>query len=283
MNHKIKNNLQQTIENMYNSVFLELTQTDDINLQSTIETLTSYVSNEEETASILHLCAEDYVRALMLENPAICQNDFETGMQIIMDDKIQQGKDMKKDAVLTLTFEKNKKVFSTIQIKKLVSLADIAYLLISTLNFGEVYDPIMIINGDVYSIDELKDQHLFDFELSEGSQFHVLFIDEESDIKYTFSASIDKEFESDNENIPFQCIKHGVGGPWLTKQEKAEYAKEVYEEDYLYSLFLYHKMLYERPDLYDELDDDLSNLYELADQMFEEDMTSQEEIPQILN
>lgn len=281
MNHKIKIQLTKTIEDMYHSCFLALTQTDDQSLQHAIYTLVSYMSDKEEQNEILNLCVKDYVQSLIMENPDICDNDFETGMELIIEDKIQQAKDIQKDVVIKFTFEKNKKVFSTLQIKKLMSLSDIIYLLISTLEFDDIYNPFMIIDGEIFHLNELKDKHLFDFNLSKDSQFHIVFVDEDGQYKYAFDGTIEKEFKSEDEDIVFKCIKHGLSGPWMTKQEKADYVHEEYETEYLHSLFIFQKLMYDRPDLFDELDDELSNLNDLADQMFNESVND-DEIPDIL-
>ena len=158
----------------------------------------------------------------------------------------------------------------TITFPKRLPLADMTYFVMSSLDIVCSYDFMINCEGIDYSTEEMQICSIADLCLEKNDMFLLSFFDSETDEFYPVTGKLINE-ELNKKEIELeriQVIEAQNEGPWV---EENEHRTLEEQNDQLVSGFFFNKMFYERPDLFEELENG-KDIEELLFQMIDEEL-----------
>ena len=142
--------------------------------------------------------------------------------------------------------------------------------LMSSLDIVCSYDFMINCDGIDYSMEEMQMCSIADLCLEKNDMFLLSFFDSETDEFYPITGKLlneelnDKEIELER----IQVIETKNDGPWVEENERRSLNEQ---NEQLVSGFFFNKMFYERPDLFEELENG-KDIEELLFQMIDEEL-----------
>ena len=262
----MKKKLQKQIDSM-----MEMTMeaiTNNKKLESALNELFKYAPQDEKHQFVLlYEIANEYLHELLDVDSEFQDCSFEEGIKSCIEEKTDYLKE--RFQICTMQFQLED-ITRTITFPKRLTLADMAYFLMSSLDIVCSYDFIIHCEGIDYTAEEMQICTIADLCLEKNDIFLLSFFDSETDEFYPVTGELIKEEinkkEIDLERI--QIIESQNDGPWVDENEHRTLEEQ---NDQLVSGFFFNKMFYERPDLFEELENG-KDIEELLFQMIDEEL-----------
>ena len=262
----MKKKLQKQMDSM-----MEMTMdaiTNNTKLVPALNELFKYAPKDEKSQFILlHEIANQYLHELLDIDSEFHDYSFEEGIKLCIEEKTNYLKE--RFQVCTIQFQLDD-ITRTIVFPKRLPLADMTYFVMSSLDIVCSYDFMINCEGVDYSMEEMQMCSIANLYLENNDMFLLSFFDSENDEFYPVTGKLLKEElnEKEIELERIQVIESKNDGPWV---EEDEHRSLDEQNDQLVSGFFFNKMFYERPDLFEELENG-KDIEELLFQMIEEDL-----------
>lgn len=262
----MKKKLQKQMDSM-----MEMTMdaiTNNKKLVPALNELFKYAPEDDKYQFILlHEIANQYLHELLDIDSEFHDYSFEEGIKFCIEEKTNYLKE--RFQVCTIQFQLDD-ITRTIVFPKRLPLADMTYFVMSSLDIVCSYDFMINCEGVDYSMEEMQMCSIANLYLENNDMFLLSFFDSENDEFYPVTGKLLKEElnEKEIELERIQVIESKNDGPWL---EEDEHRSLDEQNDQLVSGFFFNKMFYERPDLFEELENG-KDIEELLFQMIEEDL-----------
>lgn len=216
---------------------------------------------------LLHEIANQYLHELLDIDSEFHDYSFEEGIKICIEEKTDYLKE--RFQICTIQFQLED-ITRTITFPKTIPLADMAYFLMSSLDIACYYDFMINCEGIDYSLEEMQMCSIADLCLEKNDMFLLSFFNSETDEFFPVTGKLLKEelSEKEIELERIQVLKAKNDGPWV---EEDEHRTLEEQNDQLVSGFFFNKLFYERPDLFEELENG-KDIEELLFQMVDEDL-----------
>ena len=262
----MKKKLQKQMDSM-----MEMTMdaiTNNKKLVPALNELFKYAPEDDKYQFILlHEIANQYLHELLDIDSEFHDYSFEEGIKLCIEEKTNYLKE--RFQVCTIQFQLDD-ITRTIVFPKRLPLADMTYFVMSSLDIVCSYDFMINCEGVDYSMEEMQMCSIANLYLENNDMFLLSFFDSENDEFYPVTGKLLKEElnEKEIELERIQVIESKNDGPWV---EEDEHRSLDEQNDQLVSGFFFNKMFYERPDLFEELENG-KDIEELLFQMIEEDL-----------
>ena len=262
----MKKKLQKQIDSM-----MEMTMeaiTNNKKLAPALNELFKYAPQDEKHQFVLlYEIANSYLHELLDIDSESQDYSFEEGVRIFIEEKTDYLKE--KFQICTIQFQLED-ITRTFTFPKRLPLADMAYFLMSSLDIVCSYDFIIHCDGIDYTAEEMQFCSIASLCLDENNFFLLSFFDSENNEFYPFTGELIHEElnEKELELERIQIIESQNDGPWVDEDEHRTLEEQ---NDQLVSGFFFNKMFYERPDLFEELENG-KDIEELLFQMIDEEL-----------
>ena len=262
----MKKKLQKQMDSM-----MEMTMdaiTNNKKLVPALNELFKYAPEDDKYQFILlHEIANQYLHELLDIDSEFHDYSFEEGIKLCIEEKTNYLKE--RFQVCTIQFQLDD-ITRTIVFPKRLPLADMTYFVMSSLDIVCSYDFMINCEGVDYSMEEMQMCSIANLYLENNDMFLLSFFDSENDEFFPVTGKLLKEElnEKEIELERIQVIESKNDGPWV---EEDEHRSLDEQNDQLVSGFFFNKMFYERPDLFEELENG-KDIEELLFQMIEEDL-----------
>lgn len=262
----MKKKLEKQIDAMMEMTLDAITKNKQ--LEPVLNELFHYAPDDEEYQFLLlSEIANTYLHALLDYNSELHDCSFEEGIKMCIEEKTDFL--MERFQTCTIQFQLDD-ITRTITFPKRLPLADMAYFLMSSLDIVCSYDFMINCDGIDYSMEEMQMCSIADLCLEKNDMFLLSFFDSETDEFYPITGKLlneelnDKEIELER----IQVIESKNDGPWVEENERRSLNEQ---NEQLVSGFFFNKMFYERPDLFEELENG-KDIEELLFQMIDEEL-----------
>ena len=262
----MKKKLQKQMDSM-----MEMTMdtiTNNKKLVPALNELFKYAPEDDKYQFILlHEIANQYLHELLDIDSEFHDYSFEEGIKLCIEEKTNYLKE--RFQVCTIQFQLDD-ITRTITLPKRLPLADMTYFLMSSLDIACYYDFMINCEGVDYSMEEMQMCSIADLCLEKNDMFLLSFFNSETDEYFPVTWKLineelnDKEIELER----IQVIESKNDGPWV---EEDEHRSLDEQNDQLVSGFFFNKMFYERPDLFEELENG-KDIEELLFEMIDEEL-----------
>ena len=262
----MKKELQKQMDSMMNMTTEAITN--NKKLEHALNELFKYAPQDEKYQFILlHEIANQYLHELLDIDSEFHDYSFEEGIKICIEEKTDYLKE--RFQICTIQFQLDD-ITRTITFPKRLPLADMTYFVMSSLDIVCSYDFMINCEGIDYSTEEMQICSIADLCLEKNDMFLLSFFDSETDEFYPVTGKLINE-ELNKKEIELeriQIIETQNEGPWV---EENEHRTLEEQNDQLVSGFFFNKMFYERPDLFEELENG-KDIEELLFQMIDEEL-----------
>lgn len=262
----MKKELQKQMDSMMNMTMEAITN--NKKLEPALNELFKYAPQDEKYQFILlHEIANQYLHELLDIDSEFHDYSFEEGIKICIEEKADYLKE--RFQICTIQFQLDD-ITRTITFPKRLPLSDMSYFVMSSLDIVCGYDFMINCEGIDYSTEEMQICSIADLCLEKNDMFLLSFFDSETDEFYPVTGKLINE-ELNNKEIELeriQVIETQNEGPWV---EENEHRTLEEQNDQLVSGFFFNKMFYERPDLFEELENG-KDIEELLFQMIDEEL-----------
>lgn len=262
----MKKELQKQMDSMMNMTMEAITN--NKKLEPALNELFKYAPQDEKYQFILlHEIANQYLHELLDIDSEFHDYSFEEGIKICIEEKTDYLKE--RFQICTIQFQLDD-ITRTITFPKRLPLADMTYFVMSSLDIVYSYDFMINCEGIDYSTEEMQICSIADLCLEKNDMFLLSFFDSETDEFYPVTGKLINE-ELNKKEIELeriQVIEAQNEGPWV---EENEHRTLEEQNDQLVSGFFFNKMFYERPDLFEELENG-KDIEELLFQMIDEEL-----------
>lgn len=262
----MKKKLQKQMDSM-----MEMTMdaiTNNTKLVPALNELFKYAPKDEKSQFILlHEIANQYLHELLDIDSEFHDYSFEEGIKICIEEKVDYLKE--RFQICTIQFQLED-ITRTITLPKRLPLADMTYFLMSSLDIACYYDFMINCEGIDYSLEEMQMCSIADLCLEKNDMFLLSFFNSETDEFYPVTGKLINE-ELNNKEIELERIhvlEAKNDGPWVDENEHRTLEEQ---NDQLVSGFFFNKMFYERPDLFEELENG-KDIEELLFEMIDEEL-----------
>ena len=262
----MKKKLQKQMDSM-----MEMTMdaiTNNTKLVPALNELFKYAPKDEKSQFILlHEIANQYLHELLDIDSEFHDYSFEEGIKICIEEKVDYLKE--RFQICTIQFQLED-ITRTITLPKRLPLADMTYFLMSSLDIACYYDFMINCEGIDYSPEEMQMCSIADLCLEKNDMFLLSFFNSETDEFFPVTGKLINE-ELNNKEIELERIhvlEAKNDGPWVDENEHRTLEEQ---NDQLVSGFFFNKMFYERPDLFEELENG-KDIEELLFQMIDEEL-----------
>lgn len=262
----MKKKLQKQMDSM-----MEMTMgaiTNNTKLVPALNELFKYAPKDEKSQFILlHEIANQYLHELLDIDSEFHDYSFEEGIKICIEEKVDYLKE--RFQICTIQFQLED-ITRTITLPKRLPLADMTYFLMSSLDIACYYDFMINCEGIDYSLEEMQMCSIADLCLEKNDMFLLSFFNSETDEFYPVTGKLINE-ELNKKEIELECIhvlEAKNDGPWVDENEHRTLEEQ---NDQLVSGFFFNKMFYERPDLFEELENG-KDIEELLFEMIDEEL-----------
>lgn len=262
----MKKKLQKQMDSM-----MEMTMdaiTNNKKLVPALNELFKYAPKDEKYQFILlHEIANQYLHELLDIDSEFHDYSFEEGIKICIEEKVDYLKE--RFQICTIQFQLED-ITRTITLPKRLPLADMTYFLMSSLDIACYYDFMINCEGIDYSPEEMQMCSIADLCLEKNDMFLLSFFNSETDEFFPVTGKLINE-ELNNKEIELERIhvlEAKNDGPWV---EEDEHRTLEEQNDQLVSGFFFNKMFYERPDLFEELENG-KGIEELLFEMVDEEL-----------
>ena len=262
----MKKKLQKQMDSM-----MEMTMgaiTNNTKLVPALNELFKYAPKDEKSQFILlHEIANQYLHELLDIDSEFHDYSFEEGIKICIEEKVDYLKE--RFQICTIQFQLED-ITRTITLPKRLPLADMTYFLMSSLDIACYYDFMINCEGIDYSPEEMQMCSIADLCLEKNDMFLLSFFNSETDEFYPVTGKLINE-ELNKKEIELECIhvlEAKNDGPWVDENEHRTLEEQ---NDQLVSGFFFNKMFYERPDLFEELENG-KDIEELLFEMIDEEL-----------
>lgn len=262
--------MKKKLQKQMNSM-MEMTMdaiTNNKKLVPALNELFKYAPKDEKSQFILlHEIANQYLHELLDIDSEFHDYSFEEGIKICIEEK----KDYLKERfqICTIQFQLED-ITRTITLPKRLPLADMTYFLMSSLDIACYYDFMINCEGIDYSPEEMQMCSIADLCLEKNDMFLLSFFNSETDEFFPVTGKLINE-ELNNKEIELERIhvlEAKSDGPWVDENEHRTLEEQ---NDQLVSGFFFNKMFYERPDLFEELENG-KDIEELLFEMIDEEL-----------
>lgn len=262
----MKKKLQKQMDSM-----MEMTMdaiTNNTKLVPALNELFKYAPKDEKSQFILlHEIANQYLHELLDIDSKFHDYSFEEGIKICIEEKVDYLKE--RFQICTIQFQLED-ITRTITLPKRLPLADMTYFLMSSLDIACYYDFMINCEGIDYSPEEMQMCSIADLCLEKNDMFLLSFFNSETDEFFPVTGKLINE-ELNNKEIELERIhvlEAKNDGPWVDENEHRTLEEQ---NDQLVSGFFFNKMFYERPDLFEELENG-KDIEELLFEMIDEEL-----------
>lgn len=262
----MKKKLQKQMDSM-----MEMTMdaiTNNTKLVPALNELFKYAPKDEKSQFILlHEIANQYLHELLDIDSEFHDYSFEEGIKICIEEKVDYLKE--RFQICTIQFQLED-ITRTITLPKRLPLADMTYFLMSSLDIACYYDFMINCEGIDYSLEEMQMCSIADLCLEKNDMFLLSFFNSETDKFFPVTGKLINE-ELNNKEIELERIhvlEAKNDGPWVDENEHRTLEEQ---NDQLVSGFFFNKMFYERPDLFEELENG-KDIEELLFEMIDEEL-----------
>ena len=262
----MKKKLQKQMDSM-----MEMTMdaiTNNKKLVPALNELFKYAPKDEKSQFILlHEIANQYLHELLDIDSEFHDYSFEEGIKICIEEKVDYLKE--RFQICTIQFQLED-ITRTITLPKRLPLADMTYFLMSSLDIACYYDFMINCEGIDYSLEEMQMCSIADLCLEKNDMFLLSFFNSETDEYFPVTGKLINE-ELNNKEIELERIhvlEAKNDGPWVDENENRTLEEQ---NDQLVSGFFFNKMFYERPDLFEELENG-KDIEELLFEMIDEEL-----------
>lgn len=262
----MKKKLQKQMDSM-----MEMTMdtiTNNTKLVPALNELFKYAPKDEKSQFILlHEIANQYLHELLDIDSEFHDYSFEEGIKICIEEKVDYLKE--RFQICTIQFQLED-ITRTITLPKRLPLADMTYFLMSSLDIACYYDFMINCEGIDYSLEEMQMCSIADLCLEKNDMFLLSFFNSETDEFFPVTGKLINE-ELNNKEIELERIhvlEAKNDGPWVDENEHRTLEEQ---NDQLVSGFFFNKMFYERPDLFEELENG-KDIEELLFEMIDEEL-----------
>lgn len=262
----MKKKLQKQMDSM-----MEMTMdaiTNNKKLVPALNELFKYAPKDEKSQFILlHEIANQYLHELLDIDSEFHDYSFEEGIKICIEEKTDYLKE--RFQICTIQFQLED-ITRTITLPKRLPLADMTYFLMSSLDIACYYDFMINCEGIDYSPEEMQMCSIADLCLEKNDMFLLSFFNSETDEYFPVTGKLINE-ELNNKEIELERIhvlEAKNDGPWVDENEHRTLEEQ---NDQLVSGFFFNKMFYERPDLFEELENG-KDIEELLFEMIDEEL-----------
>lgn len=262
----MKKKLQKQMDSM-----MEMTMdaiTNNTKLVPALNELFKYAPKDEKSQFILlHEIANQYLHELLDIDSEFHDYSFEEGIKICIEEKTDYLKE--RFQICTIQFQLED-ITRTITLPKRLPLADMTYFLMSSLDIACYYDFMINCEGIDYSLEEMQMCSIADLCLEKNDMFLLSFFNSETDEFFPVTGKLINE-ELNNKEIELERIhvlEAKNDGPWVDENEHRTLEEQ---NDQLVSGFFFNKMFYERPDLFEELENG-KDIEELLFEMIDEEL-----------
>lgn len=262
----MKKKLQKQMDSM-----MEMTMdaiTNNTKLMPALNELFKYAPKDEKSQFILlHEIANQYLHELLDIDSEFHDYSFEEGIKICIEEKVDYLKE--RFQICTIQFQLED-ITRTITLPKRLPLADMTYFLMSSLDIACYYDFMINCEGIDYSPEEMQMCSIADLCLEKNDMFLLSFFNSETDEFFPVTGKLINE-ELNNKEIELERIhvlEAKNDGPWVDENEHRTLEEQ---NDQLVSGFFFNKMFYERPDLFEELENG-KDIEELLFEMIDEEL-----------
>ena len=262
----MKKKLQKQIDSMMEMTIDAITN--NKKLVPALNELFKYAPEDDKYQFILlHEIANQYLHELLDIDSEFHDYSFEEGIKLCIEEKTDYLKE--RFQICTIQFQLED-ITRTITFPKTIPLADMAYFLMSSLDIACYYDFMINCEGIDYSLEEMQMCSIADLCLEKNDMFLLSFFNSETDEFFPITGKLLKEelSEKEIELERIQVLKTKNDGPWV---EEDEHRTLEEQNDQLVSGFFFNKMFYERPDLFEELENG-KDIEELLFQMVDEEL-----------
>ena len=273
----MKRKLQKQMDSM-----MEMTMgaiTNNTKLVPALNELFKYAPKDEKSQFILlHEIANQYLHELLDIDSEFHDYSFEEGIKICIEEKVDYLKE--RFQICTIQFQLED-ITRTITLPKRLPLADMTYFLMSSLDIACYYDFMINCEGIDYSLEEMQMCSIADLCLEKNDMFLLSFFNSETDEFYPVTGKLINE-ELNKKEIELECIhvlEAKNDGPWVDENEHRTLEEQ---NDQLVSGFFFNKMFYERPDLFEELENG-KDIEELLFEMIDEELNDNVFDTELLN
>lgn len=262
----MKRKLQKQMDSMMETTMDAITN--NTKLAPLLNELFKYAPKDEKTQFILlHEIANQYLHELLDIDSEFHDYSFEEGIKICIEEKVDYLKE--RFQICTIQFQLED-ITRTITLPKRLPLADMTYFLMSSLDIACYYDFMINCEGIDYSLEEMQMCSIADLCLEKNDMFLLSFFNSETDEFYPVTGKLINE-ELNKKEIELECIhvlEAKNDGPWVDENEHRTLEEQ---NDQLVSGFFFNKMFYERPDLFEELENG-KDIEELLFEMIDEEL-----------
>ena len=245
----MKKELQKQMDSMMNMTMKAITN--NKKLEPALNELFKYAPQDEKYQFILlHEIANQYLHELLDIDSEFHDYSFEEGIKICIEEIADHLKE--RFQICTIQFQLDD-ITRTITFPKRLPLADMTYFVMSSLDIVCSYDFMINCEGIDYSTEEMQICSIADLCLEKNDMFLLSFFDSETDEFYPVTGKLINE-ELNKKEIELeriQVIETQNEGPWVEENERRTLEEQ---NDQLVSGFFFNKMFYERPDLFEELE-----------------------------
>ena len=262
----MKKKLQKQMDSM-----MEMTMdaiTNNKKLVPALNELFKYAPKDEKSQFILlHEIANQYLHELLDIDSEFHDYSFEEGIKICIEEKVDYLKE--RFQICTIQFQLED-ITRTITLPKRLPLADMTYFLMSSLDIACYYDFMINCEGIDYSLEEMQMCSIADLCLEKNDMFLLSFFNSETDEYFPVTGKLINE-ELNNKEIELERIhvlEAKNDGPWVDENENRTLEEQ---NDQLVSGFFFNKMFYERPDLFEKLENG-KDIEELLFEMIDEEL-----------
>lgn len=262
----MKRKLQKQMDSMMETTMDAITN--NTKLAPLLNELFKYAPKDEKSQFILlHEIANQYLHELLDIDSEFHDYSFEEGIKICIEEKVDYLKE--RFQICTIQFQLED-ITRTITLPKRLPLADMTYFLMSSLDIACYYDFMINCEGIDYSPEEMQMCSIADLCLEKNDMFLLSFFNSETDEFYPVTGKLINE-ELNKKEIELECIhvlEAKNDGPWVDENEHRTLEEQ---NDQLVSGFFFNKMFYERPDLFEELENG-KDIEELLFEMIDEEL-----------
>lgn len=262
----MKRKLQKQMDSMMETTMDAITN--NTKLAPLLNELFKYAPKDEKTQFILlHEIANQYLHELLDIDSEFHDYSFEEGIKICIEEKVDYLKE--RFQICTIQFQLED-ITRTITLPKRLPLADMTYFLMSSLDIACYYDFMINCEGIDYSPEEMQMCSIADLCLEKNDMFLLSFFNSETDEFYPVTGKLITE-KLNKKEIELECIhvlEAKNDGPWVDENEHRTLEEQ---NDQLVSGFFFNKMFYERPDLFEELENG-KDIEELLFEMIDEEL-----------
>ena len=273
----MKRKLQKQMDSMMETTMDAITN--NTKLAPLLNELFKYAPKDEKTQFILlHEIANQYLHELLDIDSEFHDYSFEEGIKICIEEKVDYLKE--RFQICTIQFQLED-ITRTITLPKRLPLADMTYFLMSSLDIACYYDFMINCEGIDYSLEEMQMCSIADLCLEKNDMFLLSFFNSETDEFYPVTGKLINE-ELNKKEIELECIhvlEAKNDGPWVDENEHRTLEEQ---NDQLVSGFFFNKMFYERPDLFEELENG-KDIEELLFEMIDEELNDDVFDTELLN